>query len=167
MIMPSIRDLARARVVVVGDAVQDIWIHGRVERISPEAPVPVFLEDRREERAGGAANVMSNLRALGCVAGGRFRPVRDRPIKLRYMVNNQQIFRSDLEDCSAIDQTTESAIFLDATSHDRDVLILSDYAKGVLYATKKLAPTVRIKTALAASEQHNGGVRGPFKVVSL
>ncbi len=129
--MPTIRDLARARVVVVGDAVRDVWIHGRVDRISPEAPVPVFLEDRREERAGGAAHVVSSLRALGCTTGGRFRPIEDQPIKTRYVVNNQQIFRSDYEDCSAIDQATEDAIFLDATSHDRDVLIISDYAKGV------------------------------------
>src|SRR5271155_5101173 len=54
------------KVLVVGDIMLDRYIHGDVERISPEAPVPVLRHARRYERAGGAANVAMNLAGLGC-----------------------------------------------------------------------------------------------------
>lgn len=57
--------LARARVLVVGDAMLDRYLFGDVERISPEAPVPVVRVRREEERLGGAANVALNAKALG------------------------------------------------------------------------------------------------------
>ena len=57
--------LARARVLVVGDAMLDRYWVGEVERISPEAPVPIVKIDHEEERAGGAANVARNAAALG------------------------------------------------------------------------------------------------------
>ncbi len=131
--MPTIRDLARARVVVVGDAMVDVWVHGRVDRISPEAPVPVFVEERRETRAGGAGNVVENLRALGCTVGYPY-TVKG-ATKTRYVVNHQQIFRSDLEDCLAIDDETQQRSFERATQEPCDVMILSDYAKGALPAS--------------------------------
>src|ERR1700691_2374606 len=58
--------LARTRVLCVGDVMLDHYIHGRVERISPEAPVPVLHVDGEESRLGGAGNVLRNLHALGC-----------------------------------------------------------------------------------------------------
>lgn len=125
----NIRDLSKARIVVVGDAMIDLYIHGRVDRISPEAPVPVFVEESREKRAGGAANVVENLRALGCKVEYPF-TVKS-AVKTRFMVNNRQMFRHDEEDCSAIGQETAERIFVYATRHDCDVLIISDYAKGV------------------------------------
>ena len=54
------------RVLVVGDLMVDQYLFGRVERISPEAPVPVVSATQRERRLGGAANVALNLKALGC-----------------------------------------------------------------------------------------------------
>src|ERR1700749_466499 len=54
------------KVLVVGDIMLDRYIHGEVERISPEAPVPVIRHAQRYERAGGAANVAMNLAGLGC-----------------------------------------------------------------------------------------------------
>jgi len=57
------------KVLVVGDIMLDRYIHGEVERISPEAPVPVIRHAQRYERAGGAANVAMNLAGLGCRAG--------------------------------------------------------------------------------------------------
>src|SRR6201985_3341198 len=54
------------KVLVVGDIMLDRYIHGDVERISPEAPVPVIRHAQRYERAGGAANVAMNLAGLGC-----------------------------------------------------------------------------------------------------
>src|ERR1700750_1295511 len=56
------------KVLVVGDIMLDRYIHGEVERISPEAPVPVLRHAQRYERAGGAANVAMNLSGLGCQA---------------------------------------------------------------------------------------------------
>ena len=60
--------LAAARVLVVGDAMLDRYWFGAVDRISPEAPVPVVLVQREEERLGGAANVALNVRHLGAQA---------------------------------------------------------------------------------------------------
>src|SRR5262245_27818889 len=57
--------LARAHVLVVGDAMLDKFIAGRVTRISPEAPVPVVMFDHESHRIGGAANVAHNITALG------------------------------------------------------------------------------------------------------
>ncbi|MBB4078201.1 rfaE bifunctional protein kinase chain/domain [Lewinella aquimaris] len=62
-------DFSRLRVLVVGDIMIDRYVSGRVERISPEAPVPVVRMEREENRLGGAANVAVNLRALGIRAG--------------------------------------------------------------------------------------------------
>jgi D-beta-D-heptose 7-phosphate kinase/D-beta-D-heptose 1-phosphate adenosyltransferase len=59
---------AQLKVLVVGDIMLDRYIHGEVERISPEAPVPVLRHAQRYERAGGAANVVMNLSGLGCQA---------------------------------------------------------------------------------------------------
>ena len=64
----SLEQLAKARVLVVGDAMLDRYWYGAVDRISPEAPVPVVRVTRTEERVGGAANVASNIVALGAQA---------------------------------------------------------------------------------------------------
>ena len=61
-------DLARARLLVVGDVMLDRYWFGEVSRISPEAPVPVVKVERTEERPGGAANVARNATALGARA---------------------------------------------------------------------------------------------------
>ncbi len=106
----------------------DVWVHGRVERISPEAPVPVFVEERREEKPGGAANVVENLRAFHC-------KVRDvttsGPIKTRFVVNHQQIFRHDDEIIKPASKEFEDNIVERVARIECDVLIISDYAKGV------------------------------------
>src|SRR5580698_6811711 len=57
---------SQLKVLVIGDLMLDRYIHGEVERISPEAPVPVIRHAQRYERAGGAANVAMNLAGLGC-----------------------------------------------------------------------------------------------------
>src|SRR6202167_2182329 len=60
--------LQGARVLVVGDAMLDRYLYGSVDRISPEAPVPVVRVTRQEERLGGAANVALNIKSLGAQA---------------------------------------------------------------------------------------------------
>ena len=62
---PSKQRIGKARVLVVGDAMLDRYWHGAVERISPEAPVPVVKVTREEERIGAAANVAYNISTLG------------------------------------------------------------------------------------------------------
>jgi len=59
------RSFSKARVLVVGDLILDEYIWGNVERISPEAPVPVVWADKKTYAPGGSANVAHNLRALG------------------------------------------------------------------------------------------------------
>jgi rfaE bifunctional protein kinase chain/domain len=68
--VPLVRreQLADARVLVVGDAMLDRYWFGSVDRISPEAPVPVVRVSREEERLGGAANVALNVKTLGAQA---------------------------------------------------------------------------------------------------
>src|SRR5689334_18705871 len=61
--------LSKVKVLVVGDLMIDRYQWGQVDRISPEAPVPVVKILREERRLGGAANVASNLKALGCTVG--------------------------------------------------------------------------------------------------
>jgi len=61
-------DFSQQTVLVLGDVMLDTWIYGHIERISPEAPVPVLLTDRRREMLGGAGNVARNLIALGARA---------------------------------------------------------------------------------------------------
>jgi len=58
------------RILVVGDLMLDIYLRGKASRISPEAPVPIVSAERQDRIPGGAANVMSNLRALGCEVVG-------------------------------------------------------------------------------------------------
>ena len=58
----------RARILVIGDVMVDAYLWGRVERISPEAPVPIVTMQARENRLGGAANVALNVQALGATA---------------------------------------------------------------------------------------------------
>ncbi|MEP7101597.1 MAG: PfkB family carbohydrate kinase, partial [Burkholderiales bacterium] len=65
---PSRERLQQSRVLVVGDAMLDRYWFGAVDRISPEAPVPVVRVNREEERLGGAANVALNVKTLGAQA---------------------------------------------------------------------------------------------------
>ncbi len=154
----EIPDFAPARVLVVGDAMLDRYWFGAVDRISPEAPVPVMAVDATEDRAGGAANVAVNVAALGarCTLiaavgdddSGRSlatllaeRGVDQRLIadatmpttlKLRMLAQNQQLMRADFErkaSESTLDTMTSKAI--EELAHV-DVLILSDYGKGGL-----------------------------------
>jgi len=154
--------LTGTRVAVIGDVMLDHFLIGRVDRISPEAPVLVVRFEREEFRLGGAANVAANVRALdgepllvGCVgrddAATHLRAVlRDRGIadtslvvdetrpttrKVRVVTNrNQQVARVDYED--EAEQVGAMARALEAAaSHaasSAKAIILSDYRKGVV-----------------------------------
>lgn len=148
------------RALVVGDVMLDEYIWGEVERISPEAPVPVLRTALRDQKPGGAANVAMNLAGLGaCVtvcgfgggdpeqerlesllADGGVEPslttVAGTPTttKLRILSGNQQMMRLDTEAPSsyapaAYEDLLQRALLV---LPDVSVLVLSDYAKGVL-----------------------------------
>jgi rfaE bifunctional protein kinase chain/domain len=155
---PDRDTLARARVLVVGDAMLDRYWYGAVDRISPEAPVPVVRVNREEERLGGAANVALNVKALGaqCTfltvigeddAAHRVRELLARQgiasvlgsdpklhtiVKLRVIGRSQQLLRIDFEnqpDHEVLRQLTSD--FATALPQ-HDAVLFSDYGKGGL-----------------------------------
>ena len=155
---PTKSQLAKARVLVVGDAMLDRYWHGAVERISPEAPVPVVKVSREEERIGAAANVAYNVVTLGAQAsflgvvgddepGHRLEALlretgiathlkRDAglktTVKLRVIGRQQQLLRMDFEnepDHEVLAQQTEAFAQL-APGHG--AVLFSDYGKGGL-----------------------------------
>jgi D-glycero-beta-D-manno-heptose-7-phosphate kinase len=149
-------------VLIVGDLMLDHFVIGRVDRISPEAPVPVVQFDHEEYRLGGAANVAHNVAALGGrvamvgVAGddadaGRMReqlkhlgvdpggivtdPNRRTTRKLRVVTTrNQQVARIDYEDDREVDGTVEAEVVdrIRELSRAADAVLVSDYLKGAV-----------------------------------
>ena len=157
----EVLDAARGkRVVIVGDAMLDVYLRGDVERISPEAPVPVVRVRERREALGGAANVAQNVAALGAVprlvaavgrdaAGARLHALLaemgagtdrlvevDRPTttKTRILARVQQVVRVDEEEDVDLPAADAARIgrAVDEALGDADALVLEDYNKGVL-----------------------------------
>jgi rfaE bifunctional protein kinase chain/domain len=154
--------LAGRLVLIIGDVMLDHFVIGRVDRISPEAPVPVVQFDHEEYRLGGAANVAHNVAALGGrvemigIAGedadaerireelGRLGigsngivtdPRRRTTRKLRVVTTrNQQVARIDYEDDREIDGAVEAAVIAHITqlSGSADAILVSDYLKGAV-----------------------------------
>lgn len=147
-------------VLVIGDVMLDQYVWGEVERISPEAPVPVLRATLRDEKPGGAANVAMNLAGLGaCVTlvgfgGGDLEqdtlealladagieplltPVPDAPTttKLRILSGHQQMMRLDSEAAPAFSEDDYRRLLerVIAAMAGVSVVVLSDYAKGAL-----------------------------------
>ena len=150
--------VARTRVLIVGDVMLDRYWFGEVERISPEAPVPVVKIARTEERPGGAANVARNAAALGAsltllsvvgadepgamlerlLAGDRVRTLFHRDpsvattVKLRVIGRQQQLLRIDFETTPSHEVLAGKLADYDRLLIDNDVVVLSDYGKGGL-----------------------------------
>ena len=116
-------------VMVVGDVMIDVYIFGRCARISQEAPVPVFIEERRDTRMGGAGNVENQLRALRVVGPHSWND-GVRTHKFRWFHGTQQVFRQD-EDIITRPQSQEISLAACRIPRCR-ALVLSDYAKGWL-----------------------------------
>lgn len=123
-------DFSQARIVVVGDAMTDIWHFGHWSKITGEG-IPEFLIERTEEMPGGAANVHTNCKSLGAESHLFAKPHAQWPVKTRYS-RPGPIERIAREDCSPIDETLVRAIMgsLEALPLPH-VLVISDYAKGV------------------------------------
>jgi D-beta-D-heptose 7-phosphate kinase/D-beta-D-heptose 1-phosphate adenosyltransferase len=153
--------LSGARVLCVGDVMLDRFVYGNVQRISPEAPIPVLAVEREVAMLGGAGNVVRNLVALGAescfisvvgndaagreitsllAAESRIEPhvlidnARRTTIKTRFVAGTQQLLRADRETISAVAPETATDLLRRATQAltDHKVLVLSDYDKGVL-----------------------------------
>ncbi|HEY5048565.1 MAG TPA: D-glycero-beta-D-manno-heptose-7-phosphate kinase [Rhizomicrobium sp.] len=158
---PRIAAIPRPRIVVIGDVMLDRFVYGSVERISPEAPVPVLKFEREALMPGGAANVARNLCDLGAsveligLAGNdsaraeierhvetiphwRLNLVvseqRPTTTKTRFISGGHQIVRLDTESVSSLTQHEENCLvaLVDAAVRDADAVVLSDYAKGAL-----------------------------------
>src|SRR4051794_34347673 len=125
----AVRRLARTSVMVIGDLMLDRYVYGTVERISPEAPVPILRVERETAMPGGAGNVVRNLTALGAAVafvsvvgddqagsdltgliGGQpgvepwllVEGARTTTVKTRFVSNGQQLLRSDREQTAPI-----------------------------------------------------------------
>ena len=113
------------KILLIGDDCLDVYQYGTVERISPEAPVPVFKYAYKEERGGMARNVKSNLEELGCkvdyLSGNT--SVKTRLIDLR---SRQHILRID------DDRASEPIQFDTAIPDVYDAVVISDYNKGTV-----------------------------------
>lgn len=153
-------DFSGLTVLCVGDVMLDRFVYGEMERISPEAPVPVLLLNKRTEMPGGAGNVASNVISLGGQAiligltgedeaavtlkdvlrrrngvSDMLVATRHRPTicKTRFIAAHQQVVRADEESRLPL-QTMEAEMLcaaIDARLDEADVVILSDYGKGV------------------------------------
>jgi rfaE bifunctional protein kinase chain/domain len=150
--------LQQARVLVVGDAMLDRYLFGEVERISPEAPVPVVRVTREEHRLGGAANVALNVKALGpgvalVTVVGEDEPARTlegllktqaveailgrdpklfTSVKLRVIGRAQQLVRVDFENQPDHEVLSDMLADFSRVLPQYDAVLFSDYGKGGL-----------------------------------
>jgi len=151
---------ANVRILVIGDIIVDQFIWGSVNRISPEAPVPVVKVNREEFLLGGSANVLKNIYSLGgkgslCgVIGsdemgeklvrlvqdlsspldGLIRGARPTTVKTRVVAQGQQVVRYDREQSGEPGKETLAALirYLEEHLSDFDAIVISDYSKGVV-----------------------------------
>ena len=164
-----INDFKGKKIGVIGDLMLDHFIWGDVERISPEAPVPVVLVARESFVPGGAGNTAANITALGGRAfvvgligndfAGKtlFSEFKKRGVetggvikhfqkpttqKIRVVARTQQVVRVDKENSQYIDNDTEKRLLAFVASHIKewDGIVVSDYAKGLI--TENLSKTV-------------------------
>jgi rfaE bifunctional protein kinase chain/domain len=161
------------RILVVGDVIMDEYLWGRVERISPEAPVPVVEVEKDDRRLGGAGNVVSNIIALGGQASlfgvigddsmgaevlrklGELNSDADgmvvedwRPttIKTRIVAHSQQVVRVDREKREPVSEASIKKILatFEEQLNPSDAIVVADYGKGVV--TQSLMDGIRSLT---------------------
>jgi len=156
------RLIKEKKILVIGDVMLDVYYNGSVKRISPEAPVPVFLKKEERYVLGGAANVATNLVSSGQNVsvmtvigkdedGNKFQKLikergidgslilrntlRKTTVKTRLLAsNNQQLLRLDIEDSKEISEEEEKILVKTLKNNIRnfDLIIISDYLKGLL-----------------------------------
>ncbi|MFH1226344.1 MAG: D-glycero-beta-D-manno-heptose-7-phosphate kinase [Planctomycetota bacterium] len=156
-----IHRLGSPKIMVLGDLILDKYVWGKVERISPEAPIQILNAQREGLRLGGVANVAHNAVTLGAKAGlvgvvgndesGRQTRklcgqsgintagivsdrARQTPLKTRMIAQNQQVLRVDNEDPAQISAAAEQSIlsYVRRNIKHYDIVLVSDYNKGTL-----------------------------------
>ncbi|MDP2176552.1 MAG: PfkB family carbohydrate kinase [Bacteroidota bacterium] len=166
------------KVLIIGDVMLDAYIIGKVDRVSPEAPVPIVNIESKEDRLGGAANVALNIKALGATPilisaigddkdGETFLKIikknqidgigifkskqRTTTTKTRILGNKHQLLRLDSESAIDLDNDDHKTLISIVKQQIKscDVVILQDYNKGVL--TEKNIPLI-IEIALKAKK---------------
>lgn len=159
--LEAIDNFSKARILVVGDVMMDHFVYGSTTRISPEAPIPVLAREGQNSMLGGAANVAMNLLSYGAHVGliglvgddaeadrvSEFcqehrrldaRLVRDSgratTVKTRFVAQSQQLLRVDRETPHPVIGAARNDILAayDELLAATDIVILSDYAKGLL-----------------------------------
>jgi D-beta-D-heptose 7-phosphate kinase/D-beta-D-heptose 1-phosphate adenosyltransferase len=164
--------LSATRLLCFGDVMLDRFVQGRVERISPEAPIPVLAIEGESEMPGGAANVARNLAALGAgveligrigadPAGRRLaelcgptarllaEPDRRTTEKTRYLAQGQQLLRADRDGAAPPGPRAAATLlaWFEAGLPVADAVVLSDYGKGVLSGALAVDAIGRAKAA--------------------
>lgn len=155
-----VRRFAQAHVLILGDVMLDRYVSGTASRLSPEAPIPVLRPNARRATLGGAANVALNIATLGGQAslvgvigddpeGSELTnllgssgivphlivaPGRPTTAKTRFMAGTHQLLRLDEESTAEVDAVTADHVLSAFTQaiEAADIVVLSDYAKGVL-----------------------------------
>lgn len=156
-----IQKFSKVKVLVIGDVMLDRYLWGSVERISPEAPVPVVKLQKTSLVLGGAANVAANIAGLGAkpflvgaigfddeaklfspllkkikISSNHLVKIEDRPttVKTRIVAHNQHVVRIDQEDNQLLKSSDEEKIWkqIEKLLDKIEIIIVSDYAKGVL-----------------------------------
>ncbi len=171
----DLKTIGSARVLCIGDVMMDRFVYGAIERISPEAPIPVLLVEREKHMLGGAGNVVANLaalgvqatliavvgsdavgadiqkqlEALGIVAALETSADRFTTVKSRFVCGTQQVLRVDREKAVSIPAEIEDRIISRITQlvPETGAVILSDYKKGLL--TDRV-----ISAAIACARRH-------------
>ena len=160
-IFALLENLHHARVLCIGDIILDHFHYGSVNRVSPEAPIPVLKLEKKVTMLGGAGNVVRNLAGLGAQVnltsvigkdpeGDEIKRLvneeglldlllvdagsRQTSVKTRYLADGQQILRTDHETIFDLNNSIEEKLIAQAVKvmQNCDVVILSDYAKGIL-----------------------------------
>jgi D-glycero-beta-D-manno-heptose-7-phosphate kinase len=169
MVTPGRSTLAHRKLLVVGDAMLDQYWFGDVDRVSPEAPVPIVRIARREERLGGAANVARNVAALGVQTAlltatgpdeaGRsiarllneagieplisIDPLLSTTVKLRVIGRQQQILRIDFDNVPEEEVLAALLQSYRARIAEASLVVLSDYGKGGLAHIEQMIDIAR------------------------
>ena len=118
------------KILVIGDSCRDVFQYGRCDRLSPEAPVPIFTPTTMKENWGMAINVLENIKALGVECDIIIST--NQPVKTRYVdeVSNQLLLRIDEKD--KIGEEIRKTQIDDIWFDDYDAVVISDYNKHFL-----------------------------------
>jgi len=170
MTLPTLAQLQRTQLLIVGDVMLDRYWYGAVDRISPEAPVPVVRVTREEERLGGSANVAFNVVTLGAQAslvsvlgdddnGVRLSRLVEKSgiqahfgrdaqlqttVKLRIIGRQQQLLRADFENQPQSEVLASQTQLFQQLLGSHQAVLFSDYGKGGLTHVADMVSSARL-----------------------